>query len=241
MWTVGEHLRILKKMLCPGIEPMTFLTRQWMKTKTYCGSCHKQFPPWNLDSPVWYILRKVGVILLPSVVKHVQVFVTDNLNVFTVVCPQDDSEVEAKGKQRTQSEVDGKEGDGNSWLATVSRHSRSGVLFERVAVWRCLHHGVQQSAPATTYTDRKHGDHTDSKWIEIEKIKIRPLRNMGKVKHGEKGKGDLEEEEDHHNVEESRKWCHKSQKQLPYAPGAAYGVKQTAQANQSEHRDLGSG
>lgn len=38
MWTVGEHVRILKKMLCQGIEPMTFLTGQWMETKTYCGS-----------------------------------------------------------------------------------------------------------------------------------------------------------------------------------------------------------
>lgn len=63
---------------------------------------------------------------------------------------------------------------------------------------------------------------------------------MGKVKHGEKGKGDLEEEEDCHNVEEGRKWHHKSHKQPPHAPGAVYDVEESAHASQSQQSDEGS-
>lgn len=116
-----------------GIKPMTFLTVQWKKTKkkknkkNSCGTVN--LPVWSLDSPVWYKQWSVEVIFHPSVVKHLQVFVTQNLIVLRVVCPQDDSEVEANGKQKTQSEVAGKEGDGQSWLATVSSHRQSRVLF----------------------------------------------------------------------------------------------------------------
>lgn len=138
--------------------------------------------------------------------KPPEVFVAQNVKALIVVRPQDDSNVQANRKQKGQGHVGREEDDAKHWPATVPNYRQSGVLLVRVAVWRCVQNGIEKTVPPARDTDHKHTDHAVSKGLEvIHVVESGPLLHVGKVEHAENGKGDVEEEEDNHNVEEGRK------------------------------------
>lgn len=135
-----------------------------------------------------------------------KVFVAQNPRALVVVRPQDDSNVQANRKQKGQGHVGREEDDAKCRPATVPNNRQPWVLLVRVAVWRCVQNGIEKTAPPARDADHKHTDHAASKGLKvIHVVESGPVLHVGKVEHAEKGKGDVEEEEDGHDVEEGRK------------------------------------
>ena len=152
----------------------------------------------------------------------VQVFVNQLFSVLWVESAQNDGDVKVHHQQEGQENETGEEDEAQHRAAAVAYSRRSWVLCEGVAIWRCVHDGMQQTRPSRRWAHHKHTDQAAPKGLKVKHVVDHGLLlHMAKAEHASDGEDEDDGEEDETDVEEGRKWLHKCQKQRPDASGEA--------------------